>query len=270
MTIINPHNSLACSLLSAVARCAAGTFADKNAMRTKNITVKLLALLCSAIFVGSSFAIPSSISSRAALGGNDSVNWGALGIDGANLGPNVNTTSASGLGVTGTRTSTDGFERTDQGGTWGGNFASGDALLWTGIYSLVPETITIEFGSPVFGAGAQIQNDFPGAFRAYLKSYDSGGALLWSDSFVGESTSAGNNSAIFIGVLDSFASISKIEISVENGDTFSGSFSESFAINRLDLRIAQVPDSGEYLSALFAATILGMGALCRSRRQAAA
>ena len=219
-------------------------------------------LLSAAIFasVSALHAVPTAVISRAALGGNDSINWASEGVEFDYLGTSFGAASAGGLGAT-VSGSEFGFERADQSSSWNGNFAAGDALLWTGFGS-APQTITIQFASGVLGAGAQIQNDFlSGAFVAFLNVYDTGGVLLDSFAFSGNSTSDGDNSAIFIGVRNDVANIGKIELGVSG--------SESFAINQLDLvreQIVQpVPEGGAYLSVLMLSALFGMGICFRTR-----
>jgi len=222
-------------------------------MRINKLCLRIIA---SGPFIALGFnliAAPASVTSRAALGGNDFVNWNSAGANGDALGSSFSTTSAGGVGVnvSGATSSVNGFERTDQGDLWNGNFAPGAALLWSG-FSIDAQTMTIAFGSPVFGAGAQIQSDDHVAFTAFLNSYDSIGNLLHSDTFSGNSTDAHDNSAIFIGVLNDTANIAKIELGILDTST-----PGSFAINRLDLK--RVPESGEYLGLAFALTLVGMG-----------
>jgi hypothetical protein len=224
-------------------------------MRLKEIYIRTLAVGALASLGLNLVAAPTSVSSRAALGGNDFKDWAGLGPDGTALGDSFSTSSQFGLGlsVSGATESASGFERANQGGSWAGNFAPGDALLWTGL-AFSPQIITIDFASPIFGAGAQIQNDDLGAaFTAFLTAYDSLNNVVASYTFNGTSTDAGDNSAIFIGASNDLENISKIELGVDG--------SGSFAINRLDIkRTLSVPDSGEYLSAIFAMAFIAMSA----------
>jgi len=234
-----------------------------------NCSVKLrkVALGCALMAVTNLLMAQVSVTSRGALGATDSLDWGKTGTEFDALGASFNTTTSDGLGVavSGATSSFNGFERADQGSSWGGNFAPKDKLLWTGFGS-APQTMTIEFASPVFGAGAQIQNDFltPGAFTALLTAYDSFGAFLFSDTFAGNSTDAGDNSAIFIGVLNNVENIGKIELSIRG--------SESFAINRLDLNrtlSVHAPEGGEYLMTLMVLGLFGMRLMFKSRTMTA-
>lgn len=180
-------------------------------------------------------AVPTLITSRVLQNGDDFVDWGGLGgnftavVDPFNLNSNSGAITVMGVNPNGI------FERRDQGAGWSGNFAPGDRLLWT---QNTPGPMSLSFSSPVQGAGAQIQADSFGAFTGTIRAYSPLNALLATYNLAGNSTSAGNNSAIFLGVFDPLgATIGRIEYDiVGNGD---------FAINQLDLNT--VPEPGVLL-----------------------
>lgn len=180
--------------------------------------------------VATGFAQPTLVTSRAALGANDFVDWSGFGGTNTTVpsGSNIN----SNLGGTVTVTNPSGnFERRNQNNGWAGNFAPGDPLLWT---QNTVGPMVISFGSPVSGAGAQIQRDSFGGFTATIDVFDAGNNLLASFNLAGSSTSAGDNSAIFLGAVDASPTISRIEYSVDGG-------TQDFAINQLDIGGQQVP-----------------------------
>lgn len=183
-------------------------------------------------------AASTLITSRPALGGNDTVDWGQLGPAFTSVGPSANVVSAGGVNI---NVSEDrpGFERRDQGNGWSGNFASGDALLWSTGHG--PATLT--FGTNVSAAGFQIQDDYFGAFTATISAYDSSNNLLGTFNEAGVSTSNSDNSAIFIGIKDTSADIAKIVVNADRND---------FAINKMDIATNPVPE---------ASSILGLGSL---------
>jgi hypothetical protein len=147
-----------------------------------------------------------------------------------------------------------GLERRNQGSGWAGNFAPGDELVWT---QNEAGPLDITFSGGVFGAGAQIQRDAFGAFTATIDVYDTFGVFLVSYSLAGLSSSAGDNSAIFLGVLDTSASIGRIVYSVDMG-------TQDFAINQLDIVNAAVPEPGTLV--LVGAGLLGLAINARRRR----
>ena len=138
-----------------------------------------------------------------------------------------------------------------QPGNWGGNFAPGDFLLFTGIGTPIGigfSPLEIAFGTDVFAAGAQIQTDGFGAFTATIQAFDAShtslGSYTRSDGY---STSAGDNSAIFLGVSDPSRPIRFLEFTAvyHIPDQYP---SYTYAINRLDISTtAAVPLPGSLL-----------------------
>jgi len=147
------------------------------------------------------------------------IDWGGFGPDGTFV-SDGSTIVSNGGGITATVTDP-GFNtfRREQGVSWAGNFAPGDNLLLSG------HSMVIEFSNPVFGAGAQIQRNGFGNFMGTLEVYN-GGTLLHTFNLAGISNSNADNSAIFLGVSNGVANITKIVYSVGPG---------SFSINQLDL-----------------------------------
>ncbi|VEP17892.1 conserved exported hypothetical protein [Hyella patelloides LEGE 07179] len=96
------------------------------------------------------------------------------------------------------------------------NFADGDFLLFTGAdFRFFPSPgnpgpITIDFTTPVTGAGTQIAVDDTLSFTASVSAFDDGGNLLDSFSVPGTSSLALDNSALFLGVVSEEANISRL------------------------------------------------------------
>jgi hypothetical protein len=205
-------------------------------------------------------AAPSLVTSRAALGGNDFIDWGDLGppvpipnpLCPADYVPspfNITSNSCE-LPATVDNLSPlcpfwQRFRRVDEGsvlGTgWRGNFMLGDALLFTTVPSIGPVSIT--FDRPVSGAGAQVQPAAYCKFRATIKAFDVDNNQIASFTVYGTSTPAQNNTAIFLGVLDSTPTIKRIEFSVEQ-KVLLWYVCWPFAINQLDLVIPPFVDAG--------------------------
>jgi hypothetical protein len=238
------------------------TYVTSFKFTQKNFLVLIFGLvLLSFLIPGTkSYAAPSVVTSRAALGGNDFVNWNGFGAsptvipNPSNIGSNtgiINITVSIPSGQ---------FRRLDQGNGWNGNFASGDHLLYTNDN---PGPMVILFDTPVNGAGAQIQAETFGSFTATINVYDASNTLIGSFNLAGNSTNAGNNSAIFLGVKDNSPTIKRIEYTVNTtvGD---------LAINQLDLIDPQAPESvptmtewGIIIFIVFA----GLGAVYSLRRR---
>jgi hypothetical protein len=195
----------------------------------------------------------TDFTSRVLFAGTDSVDWGQLGVSRTGLSNPVNATSTGGIGVVLSKP-VNPWERRDQGNGWDGDFAPGDHLLWDG-GSGAPWTIT--FSQLIDGLGFQIQPDLiPTAFTVQLQVFGATNNLLGSFSENGNSTAAGDNSAIFIGIKDGTgANISSAQINV----TVGGSTFGDFAINTMALAPAgsSVPEPASLV--FVASAILGIG-----------
>ena len=168
------------------------------------------------------------VTSRAALGGNDFVDWGQLGPSGTETGGNSFVASSS-LGVAATVSKPANtfftFDAADYGGNLGGN------VLFSNFEPGSVSPFSLVFGSSQARVGAQIQaNDF-GAFTGRISVFDVGNLLLETWDFGGLSNGNQDNSAIFLGVTRAGADIGRVQFSLV------GAQNAEFAINRLDLNV---------------------------------
>ncbi|XWK89854.1 MAG: hypothetical protein U7127_07230 [Phormidium sp.] len=124
------------------------------------------------------------------------------------------------------------FLRLDEGSGIKGNFPSGDKLLFL---EFSDSAITIDFATPIFGVGTQIQRAFFGAFTGVIEAFDRSGKSLGKFSIRGNSDNAGNDSAPFIGVLSKTANISRITLYVPENNGY------GFTINGLHLVTRNLP-----------------------------
>jgi hypothetical protein len=192
----------------------------------------------------------SIVPTRGDLGGNEFIDWAVLGPTGTKVINSFLTSANGGLDITVSMPTGQFFERHDQGSTWLGNFAPGDALIFT-FASTGP--ISLLFDTPIFGVGAQIQTPALGPFTGFITAFDTNNATLGSFSLNGSSTTTvqggGDNSAIFLGLRDTTASISRIEFGANQEGAPS-----NFAINRLDIVTStnQLPEPSSLL-------LLGLG-----------
>lgn len=120
------------------------------------------------------------------------------------------------------------FQRLTQGSGWSGNFAPGDALLYT---NSNPGPLDIVFSSGIGAFATQIQSNFFGTGQALISAYDASSTLLGSFSVPSVSNSNGDNSATLLGVaIDGGDNpIARISLDISN---FPGT---DFAINRISL-----------------------------------
>lgn len=202
-------------------------------------------------------AVPIQVLTRADLGGNDVIDWLALGASGAMV-PNPSSVTSKILGLVATvsQPGVGPLQRKDQGASpdWVGNFADGAHLLWNVDGS---DSISLSFSAPVFGAGAQVQPTFTGPFNAILRAFDVDDILVASYAGVGLASMTGDDSALFLGLLDSVPSIKRITFSVTTNEPGSG-----LAVNHVDV-LAPTPEPA---TLVLAAISLG-GALIAGRRK---
>ena len=221
------------------------------------IATLLTAVLCIATPCASGSVF---VSSRLGLSGSDSLLMSAFGPSGTTLASGTSANTANLNTVTVTDSGSFGFSVLQQNDQWSGNFANGDFLLWTGNintldFDTVPVTLT--FGSAVAGVGLQIQPDtFGGSFTASIAAFNASNVNIGSFTSTGFSTSAGDNSALFLGVLSSAADIKKITINITSPAGVDFAFNE--------LTFADVPEPASTSLFLLGAAILP--ALSRRRR----
>lgn len=219
-------------------------------------TPRLLRASLAALLLGTGLhAVAVPVTSRVALAGNDSINWGQLGGSLTDVLVPANVTTA-GARLASVNNPSGPLVRFDEGdGIYSGNFALGDNLLAT---LFIPGPISIDFSTGLSRIGAQIKaNDF-GSFNGVLKVFDVNNVLLETQTFAGVSGSQQDNSAIFIGIARATADIDRVEFNI------SGSTSPDFAINQVDLRVGVVPEPATLAMLLAGLALVGTAARRRS------
>lgn len=178
----------------------------------------------------SSFASVTFVSTRSGLSGSDSLSIGAIGPDGTTEVSGFVANTVDSNTVTFTDAGANGFSVLQEGNEWSGNFAPLDLILWTGnINTGNPDAVpvTMTFGSAVAGVGLQIQPDqFGTTFTASIDAFNAGNVDIGSFTENGSSTSANDNSAIFIGVLSDSANIASITINITSPTGLDFAFNE--------------------------------------------
>jgi len=219
----------------------------------------LITLLVGTFATGPANAGLIQVGTRAAIGADLTVNWGLFGPAGTVLscfcsqtaGPiDVHINGSSGE-----------LDRFDEGTDYTGNFAKGDQLLSQPFLS---DIMTVGFSAPIFGFGTQIQPlGYTGAFTAYI-------TVLLNDgpnqtfTVTGNSTTAEDNSAPFIGLTSSVADITAIQFLVDIGNA---NFPKegALAINQMDVDVAHaVPEPLTF--SLFGAGLAGLAVMRRRKR----
>jgi hypothetical protein len=156
-----------------------------------------MTLLCVALVVafgvGSTYADTFSIVTTRT--GSQTIDWGQFGQPFTQFGSPAPWTSG---GFSGTASDSGTLERRDEGNGWAGIFTLGDHLLWNQDNG---SPIDIHFNSPISLGGAQVQDDFFGAYMGCIQALGSFGA---SPVFCvsGNNTGAEDGSAPFIGIQD--------------------------------------------------------------------
>ncbi len=211
------------------------------------------------ISLQSAVAATSGVSSFSALSSNDAIDWGTVGAAGTFPTNPFTGTSVGGQSYTVSQAGQTSFDRVDQGNGWNGNFAPGATLLWT----LGGGPMSISFTNGIFGFGAQIQSSSFDAFGARVEAFDANSSLLGSFTLNGTSTTAGDNSAIFIGLLSTSNDIRKLTFSLDSaahGDL------GNFAIGNGALTtVSPIPEPEIY--AMMGVGLLLMGFVVHRRRK---
>lgn len=222
---------------------------------------KTMIALVAALFLAATVAQADTVNGITSRMGSDLVNWGQLQPSGCatNVSQGTGFTSTGGVGGSiafagggpGQIREQDPSNCND----WAGNFAAGDNLLWTNSPGQGPLTLSFNKGLSI--VGAQIQTDYFGAFTAMV--CDNFGDCFSEN---GNSTSNGDNSAIFIGLQDlTGANLTSLTFSV----TSCAFDCADFSINQLSLQSggAPVPEPGAFV--LLGSGLLGLGGWLRRR-----
>lgn len=221
-------------------------------------------MILSAIAIPLEATAATFVTNRAALGGNDLVDWSVVGPIFSPFGPpdpsvflpspfSVNSQGGRSVQVEIPATTVPGvlppfvFQTTPAPGIET-NFGNGDFILFTGLIPGPPPAIgnpgpiTLTFPEPVFGVGAQLAVDDIFNFVGTISAFDINDQLLGSFSAPGTSSLALDNSAAFFGVSDAQASIAKLEFS-------SSVPASALGINQLSLvtDVAAVPEPSSLL-----------------------
>lgn len=243
------------------------------------MTRRSLVLNCSALSIAPLtaliFALPSPVlalslfTNRTALKASDLLDWSVLGPiqppSPFKILPNsFSTSSEAGLGVTVDIAAPPPvfppitppflFQTSSSIPT---NFADGDFILFTGFTPGLfpspgnPGPLTLTFDTPVFAAGAQIAVDDTLEFTAFISAFDENDNLLGTFFAEGASSLALDNSALFLGLRNNKANISKLVFSTSVND-------RAIGINTLSIGNTKVPEP----SIVFALSTIAVCFVC--------
>jgi hypothetical protein len=181
------------------------------------------------------------------LNANDSVDWGQFATDSVFPSP-AGFTSVNGLTGTALTDDPGGFFRPIVPTSWASGFFPGDKLLNTNSLNYHP--ITITFDTPVFGAGAFVDDDLTiVGFTASISAYN-GDTLL--SVFSASGSGNGFGTVPFLGVLDDTAEITRVVFEITDTGPF---IPLDMAIGAVALNGAAAPVPEPETSLLFAAAL---------------
>ncbi len=206
-------------------------------MNTQKKQAGILALAILAVAGAPAKAGVVVVKSRAALDGNDTINWAQLGRPLTIVNTPSAVTSNGGLDATVSNLGGSTLATARQGDPWDGNFAANAPIVVTGQFT-PSGSISVTFASPVYAVGAQMDYNWisPVAmpFTEIITAYDADNNLLGTFTETGEMDDLANNSAVFIGIGDSIPEISTVVFSTTS--TFGG-YPGSIAINNVALAV---------------------------------
>jgi hypothetical protein len=211
------------------------------------------------LFAGVAYpAFASSVSTLAALGANDLVNFSGYALA-TNITSSFAPLSSGGLHLTVSETSSSFFvnQQAPPGG-WVGDFPAATVI----IANQGGSAATFTFATPVFGFGLSLDNAYGGGYTATINEYN-GSTLLGSFS-----TSQVAPVLTFLGVLDTTADITSVVISTN------GAGPNNYAFSNLSLvdgtAAATAPEPTSAITGLLGLALLAVGAHTRHRMTARA
>ena len=152
--------------------------------------------------------------------------------------------------------------------TWLGNFDYGEYLAWTGnpnfgIGSGGPFAIVL--ANPASSIGIGIQADLFGGFTAKISLFNTGGVLIYSNTFSGVSNGSEAGDNLFVGLGDlTGVNIGAIVISTDSGAN-NPMFSNDFAVNDPSFTYAPIPTPEPGSLMLLGSGLLGVAGLVRRK-----
>lgn len=228
---------------------------------------RTVATMAASLVAAASFATFTPVTSAAALGGNDFIDWSQFGPSFTPVPSGA--AGFTNLGLAFTVWSADEVSGADNGGPltrydedngWAGTFAPGTPLLYVGNSNPSTNTvIKIVFASQVRGVGMQASSNRFGDFNVNAGYWDP-----YPGNFVGFSSNSGVNAAdshdgsAYTGGYTDVGGITEVYLRADMAD---GSENLGFGVGQVDL-INPVPEP-----ATMAAVGIGIAAVIRRRRK---
>ena len=167
--------------------------------------------------------------------GNDFIDWGQTAASLTTFPTPRCVTSNGGLSAAIVNPTGKAFAD-QQGNPWAGNFAPADRLLCSGQLTTTAP-ITIVFASPVSGVGAQMGSDLISSaavpFIENMVLFGTSGQILATFTAAGVMDTAADNSAVYIGAVDTSAEIQAVQFFISGS---SNGLNDAYCLNRLSLQ----------------------------------
>lgn len=179
---------------------------------SSSVIVTLAAVAVLSLWASPARASVIGISSALAIADFGHIDWATYGgeFDAVTNGTTKAVPGLPGVNLTISELAGFDFLRVTQGVSWNGNFGDGDPLL----YTTGGGPIDFVFNSPISAFGDQIQSVVFGAFTARIEAFSAANTSLGFFLQNGNSNDAGDDSAIFIGLVSTARDISRIRLSL--------------------------------------------------------